>query len=539
MDEIFIILLLILLNGFFAMSEIALISARKSNLQADADKGNSNAKRALKLASDPDRFLSAVQIGITLIGILTGIFSGNRIAAEFADVFERAGMSAGAADSLAKGIIVVIVTFLTLIFGELVPKKIGMSASEKVARFVSGPMSFISVIASPFVWILSKTTHLISTALRLQNQETKVTEEEIRSIIQEGTDEGEVLPMEQDIVENVFTLGDQKVSTIMTHRSDIVWLEKEMDESEVRRTIEENLYEEYPVADGDLDHVIGVLSLKDFVLNLGKGSFDLEKMMREPVYFHENMNVYTVLEEMKRRHVSRALICDEFGLCSGIITLKDIIEELVGNVNDHGEEPDIVARQGNDGWLVDGQCPIYDFLRHFDLDDDLLEDSEYTTVAGLILEELDHVPVAGEKVDWNGFSFEVVDMDGARLEMKHTWKDGNLIEIEALLMGIPFEIGERSYTDIPNDANIDLNSLIYVSNISNIADTSYDGDFLGIYGKRSDCMVETDAWDEDLFEYEYELDDKNRVSKINVYDLDPNPDLSRELYYSYKINYMK
>ena len=159
MDEIFIILLLILLNGFFAMSEIALISARKSNLQTDADKGNKNAKRALKLASDPDKFLSAVQIGITLIGILTGIFSGNRIAAEFADVFE--------------GIIVVIVTFLTLIFGELVPKKIGMSASEKVAKFVSGPMKFISVIASPFVWVLSKTTHVISKALRLQSQETK------------------------------------------------------------------------------------------------------------------------------------------------------------------------------------------------------------------------------------------------------------------------------------------------------------------------------------------------------------------------------
>ena len=262
MDEIFIILLLILLNGFFAMSEIALISARKSNLQTDADKGNKNAKRALKLASDPDKFLSAVQIGITLIGILTGIFSGNRIAAEFADVFEKAGMSVVAADSLAKGIIVVIVTFLTLIFGELVPKKIGMSASEKVAKFVSGPMKFISVIASPFVWVLSKTTHVISKALRLQSQESKVTEEEIRSIIQEGTDEGEVLPMEQDIVENVFTLGDQKVSTIMTHRSDIVWLEKEMDENEVRKTIEENLYEEYPVADGDLDHVIGVLSLK-------------------------------------------------------------------------------------------------------------------------------------------------------------------------------------------------------------------------------------------------------------------------------------
>ena len=416
MDEIFIILLLILLNGFFAMSEIALISARKSNLQADAEKGNKSARRALKLASDPDKFLSAVQIGITLIGILTGIFSGNRIAAEFADVFEKAGMTEVAAESLAKGIIVVIVTFLTLIFGELVPKKIGMSASEKVSRAVSGPMAFISVIASPFVWVLSKTTHLISKALRLQNQETKVTEEEIRSIIQEGTDEGEVLPMEQDIVENVFALGDLKVSTIMTHRSDIVWLEKDMDESEVRKTIEENLYEEYPVVDGDMDHVIGILSLKDFVVNLGKGSFNIQKMMHEPVYFHENMNVYTVLEEMKRKHISRALICDEFGLCTGIITLKDIIEGLVGNVYDDDEEPDIVARQGNDGWLVDGQCPIYDFLRHFDVDDDFLQDSEYTTVAGLILDELDHVPVAGEKVEWGDFSFEVVDMDGARID---------------------------------------------------------------------------------------------------------------------------
>lgn len=417
MEEIFIIILLILLNGFFAMSEIALISSRKSSLQSDAEKGSSNAKRALELASDPDKFLSAVQIGITLIGILTGIFSGNKIAVEFSGLLQRAGMAATPASALSQTIIVVTVMFLTLIFGELVPKRIGMSASEKVSKIVAGPMKVISVVASPFVWLLSKTTALMVRLLGIKSQEAKVTEEEIRSIIQEGTEEGEVLPMEQDIVERVFALGDLKVSTIMTHRSDLVWLELEMTAQEIRDTIEENIFEVYPVADGDLDHVVGVLSIKDYVLNVRKEGFNLQSMMREPVYFHENMNVYTVLEDMKKKKISRALVCDEFGSCSGIITLKDIMEALIGTVNDeHSREPDIVARQGNDGWLVDGQCAIYEFLQHFDLDDDFLQDSEFTTVGGLILDELDHVPEAGEKVNWENFSFEVVDMDGPRID---------------------------------------------------------------------------------------------------------------------------
>ncbi len=417
MSEIFIILLLILLNGFFAMSEIALISARKSNLQSEAEKGGKGAKTALKLASDPDKFLSAVQIGITLIGILTGIYSGNQIAADFSAVLERAGMSASAAAALAQAIIVVTVMFLTLIFGELVPKRIGMSASEKVSKIVAGPMRFISLVASPFVWLLSKTTAMMVKILGIKSQEAKVTEDEIKSIIQEGADEGEVSEMEQDIVERVFALGDLRVSTIMTLRNDITWLELEMSESEIRETIEGNIFEEYPIADGDLDHVVGILNIKDYVLNIGKPGFSLAGVMREPIYFHENMNVYSVLEEMKRRKASRALVCDEFGSCSGIITLKDIMEALVGTVDDdHSGDPDIVERQGNDGWLVDGQCSIYDFIQHFDLDDEFLQDSEYSTVAGLILDELDHVPEAGEKVIWGEFEIEVVDMDGARID---------------------------------------------------------------------------------------------------------------------------
>lgn len=416
MEEIFIIILLILLNGVFAMSEIAIISARKSSLQADANKGSKAARTALNLAQDPDRFLSAVQVGITLIGILTGIFSGNKIAAEFSAVLQKAGMTAAAASALAQTIIVILVMFLTLIFGELVPKRIAMSASERVSKIVAGPMKFISMIAAPFVWLLAKTTSLVTKMLGIRYQETKVTEEEIKSIIQEGTDEGEVSPVEQDLVERVFALGDLKVSTIMTHRADIVWLDLEMTDQEIRETIESNIFEEYPVVEDDLDHVVGVLSLKEYVLNIGKeGSLDLRKMMKEPEYFHENMNVYTVLEQMKQKKISRALVCDEFGSCSGIITLKDIMEALVGNINDDHEDPDIVARADNDGWLVDGMCPMYDFLRHFDIEDSM-EDFEYTTVAGLILDELDHMPVAGEKVTWRDFCFEVVDMDGARID---------------------------------------------------------------------------------------------------------------------------
>lgn len=416
MSEIFIILFLILLNGIFSMSEMAVISARKSNLQTDANKGSKAAKTALRLSSDPDKFLSAVQIGITLIGILTGIFSGKTIADSFAALLIRAGMSAGIAGALSQGLIVILVTYLSIVFGELVPKRIALSASERVAKIVAGPMKVISVIASPFVWVLAKSSSFIINLLGVKSQESKVTEEEIKSIIQEGTDEGEVSPVEQDIVERVFALGDLKVNTIMTLRGDIVWLDKDMDEAEIRRTIEENLFEAYPVTDGDLDHVIGVLSLKDFVLNVGKEGFNLESMIHDPVYFHETMSVYAVLEQMKKKRVSRALVCDEYGFCTGIITLKDIMEALVGIVNDdHQKEPDIIARHDNDGWFVDGQCSMYDFRMYFDIDDNDT-DSEYTTVGGLILDELQHVPVSGEKATWRDFSFEVVDMDGARID---------------------------------------------------------------------------------------------------------------------------
>lgn len=398
------------------MSEIALISARKSSLKSEASKGSKSARKALGLQDNPDRLLSSVQIGITLIGLLTGLFSGNKIATLLAQVLADAGLEYRLASGLAQTLIIIVVTFLSIVLGELVPKRIGMNSAEKVAMVMAGPMSFISKLAKPVVWLLSKSTSLIICLLGVKEQESKVTEEEIKSIIQEGTDVGEVLPVEQDIVGRVFTLGDLTVSSIMTLRSDIVWLERSMTETEVRECIERNLYEEYPVVDNDLDHVVGILRLKDFVVNSGKPHFSLEKMLTRPTYFHENMSVYKTLEEMKSQKVSRALVCDEFGSCCGIITHKDILEALIGDMHDDIEDtPDIMERAGGGGWLVGGQCMMYEFLDHFGLDE-AMQDYEFTTVAGLILHTLERMPTVGECVRWGEFTFEVVDMDGPRID---------------------------------------------------------------------------------------------------------------------------
>lgn len=397
------------------MSEVALISARKSRLSSDAKKGSKSAKVALKLANDPDRFLSTVQIGITLIGILTGIYSGNRIAADLTETMISWGVSVTYASALAQGVIVVIVTYLTIIFGELVPKRIGLSVAEKAAKVVARPMRVLASIALPFVWLLSKSTEIIFNLLGIKETDNKVTEEEIKSIIEEGTEEGEVQPVEKDIMQRVFLLGDLKVSSIMTHKSDIVWLDMDMTADEVRAVVNENLFEFYPIADGDLDHVKGIVNLKDLVVHLSNPDFKLASLIHEATYFHESMNVYKVLEQMKMQKISRALVCDEFGICTGIITLRDILEGLVGNVDDPEEEPDIIKRVNKEGWLVDGQCSLYDFLCYFKRSD-LFEASEYHTLGGLLLKELQHIPTSGETLQWNGFTFEVVDMGGARID---------------------------------------------------------------------------------------------------------------------------
>ena len=347
--EILVILLLILLNGLFAMSEIALISARRSNLEMQARQGSAGARQALKLAKDPDRFLSTVQIGITLIGILTGIYSGDTLAAKFGGELARLGIPLRTATVTAQVTIVIAVTYLTIIFGELVPKRIGMNAAERAAKIVARPMRLLSVAASPFVWLLSRSTAGAAASA-----------------------------------------------------------------AQIRETVARAPHNRYPVGEGSLDKLLGVVCLKDLFLHLGDEEFDLRRLVAPAKFFHEGFEVYNALEQLRTEQLGYGIICDEFGVTRGIITLRDIFEALVGELPDPREEPDIVRREDG-SCLVDGQCPFYDFLDWFGLEN-ALPCNAYNTVSGLILDQLAHIPATGEKLEWNGFTFEIVDMDGARID---------------------------------------------------------------------------------------------------------------------------
>jgi len=416
MEEIIIIVLLIFCNGVFSMSEIAVISARKTSLANDEKRGSRAAKTALRLANDPDRFLSTVQIGITLIGILTGIYSGASLSGKFAPLLEAIGVPEAWAYPVAQGLIVVIVTYFTIIFGELVPKRIGMGVAEKMAKLIARPMYALSRVAGPFVWLLSKSTEGVVNLLGLKDAETKVTEEDIKSIVQEGKEDGEVQEVEQDIVERVFMLGDQKVNSIMTHRSDVITLDVNLKTEEIKKVLDENLYEAYPVTDRGLDNILGVVLLKDLIFRLDDKTLNLKKLMRPAVYFYENMTVYKALEQMKEKRLSQAFVCDEFGSFEGVITLRDILEGLVGTIDEVADDPEIVKRDDSESWLIDGQCSFYDFLSYFDREDLYDSNLNYSTLAGLIIEQMKRIPQSGEKTEWNGFCLEVVDMDGVRID---------------------------------------------------------------------------------------------------------------------------
>lgn len=413
--EFFIIIGLILLNGVLAMSEIAMVSSRKSRLETEAKTGNKSARRALKLANEPDRFLSTVQIGITLIGILTGLYSGQALAGDLAVWVEKIEALQPHALLISKTIIVIVVTYLTLIFGELVPKRIGMVSAEKMAKIIAAPMDILSRVASPFVWLLSTSTSLVMRVLGLNRTgENRITEEEIKAIIQESTVEGEIQEVEQDIVERVFNLGDRDIASIMTHRSDLTWLNITDTNEQIRKTVKENLHTIYPVSDTKLDNIVGVVFLKDLFGKIDTPGFSLKALVRPPQYFPQNQSVYNALEHLKQGHFKYGLVTDEFGSIEGIVTLKDIVKALIGDFPEIGEEPDIVERD-NGTFLVDGQCPFYDFLAYFDMEF-LYTNHYYNTLSGLILKILEHIPRTGEKLVWYNFELEIVDMDGARID---------------------------------------------------------------------------------------------------------------------------
>ncbi len=413
--EIFIIALLILLNGIFSMSEIALVSARKARLETDQKKGSKSAKAALNLSNEPNKFLSTIQIGITLIGILTGLYSGEAFSHDLAVLVAHMEVLAPYALAIATTTIVLVVTFLTIVFGELVPKRLGLSMAESISKLVARPMLVLSGIMTPVVWLLSKCTVLTLKIFGIKGDKGKVTEEEIKSMVKEGLDAGEVQEVEHDIVGRVFSLGDRDIDSIMTHRNDFIWLNIEDAKEIIREKVIGDMHDVYPVKSANnYEEVSGVVYLKDLFAQIDSSDFLLDNLTRPPHYLPDNKSVYGALEYFKENTIKYGFVTDEFGAVQGIVTLTDIMEALVGEVMVEGEEKEIIVRVDG-SLLIDGQCSFYSFLEFLDRED-LYVENEYNTLSGLILEILEHVPQEGEKFLWQGMDFEIVDMDGARID---------------------------------------------------------------------------------------------------------------------------
>lgn len=416
--EVLIIFVLIILNGVLAMTEIALVSARKSKLDLDAQGGDQAAKVALENANNPGRILSAIQIGITLIGIMTGVYSGASIASWMESWLASVGLSAGLSHTLGIILVVIIVTFFSLVLGELVPKQVGLKNPERISKVMVGPLLTIAWITHPFTWLLTKTSELMVMLLNIKpSTESKVTEEEIKAMIQEGTEDGEVQEIEQDIVERVFHLGDQKISSLMTHHSDLVWLDVQESASQMMEKMKGELHSVYPVCEGDLDKVLGVVFIKDlFLEDLCSEQFDITVRMRPAQFILETLTAYETLELFKQHKIHYGLVIDEYGSTVGMVTLNDILEAIVGDFNEDGEDEPRLTLRDDGSWLADGQLPFYEFAYEFEIQGFDKNRIKFNTIAGLAMSILKHIPKPGEKFTWRDFEFEVVDLDGNRID---------------------------------------------------------------------------------------------------------------------------
>jgi len=415
--EIFILLGLILLNGLFVMSEIALVSARKPRLEYMAEKGDLKARNALNLSQNPDLFLSAAQIGITLIAILTGVYSGERFGVYVQPLVAQIEPLQPYAKGISTTIVVILVTFLSIVFGELIPKRIGLLRAEKIAKGAAAPMRVFARITHPFVWLLNKTSNGFFKLFNIKKgTEDSVTEEEIKAIINEGSEAGTIEEEEKEIIERVFHLGDRNITSLMTHHSDMVWFDVADTEEKIREKIIAEPHSVYPICEGDIDNIKGVVSIKDLYV---ADDFTLFKDLMKPALFVPvNNTAYQVMEKFKESKIHSCFIVDEYGSVLGMITMNDIMGAIIGSIPQPDDVADYEIVKRDDGtYLVDAQIPFYDFLTRFEKTDWISdEDQEYDTLAGCILDELERIPQPGDKMEWKGFNLEIMDMDGHRID---------------------------------------------------------------------------------------------------------------------------
>lgn len=400
------------------MSEMAMVSSRKFKLESAKRQGKGGAKTALDLSENPTRFLSTVQIGITLIGILIGIYSGDNLTGYVADFLAQFPLFKPVSAQLGTVIVVLFITYLSIVLGELLPKRLGMTFPEPVAIFLAKPMYALSLLTSPFVWLLTVSNDLL---LRLfgikKTTESRVTEEEIKSIIRESAEGGEIQDIEQDIVERVFELGDRKVNSLLTYRNDITFFNIDDSWDSVKEKINSDKHSAYPVVENNsIDNILGIVLLKDLFAPIVSGELDLTSILREPLYLNEKTSAYRVLEQFKQEKVHYGIVVDEYGSTQGIVTMDDVMDALVGDATEMDQNEYQIFQRDENSWLVDGQYSIFDFGKYFDIAIDENVQAEYSTVAGLMIHLKGDLLNVGDSIEYENLQLEVVDKDGQRID---------------------------------------------------------------------------------------------------------------------------
>lgn len=412
--------ILILINGLFSMAEIAVVSARKARLQLRAQQGEKGAQAALALAEDPESFLATIQIGITLVAILMGAFGSTQLAAQITPYIDQIPFLTNYSQTIANITAVTLVTYLSLVLGELAPKQIGLNRAETVSSLIAPSMTWLAWLARPLVGFLSLSTQLVLRLLRIRpSSEPAITEAEIQMIMEQGTEVGVVEPIEEEIVGKLFQVGDLYVNDLMVDRTDIVWLDVDDSPEVLQAKIKDGAHSRYPVARGDLDNIIGLVFVKDLLVqSLDMDSADLELLIKPALFIPYGLPVYAVLEKFKEAQAQIAFVTDEHGGVAGLVTFIDLLESIVGDVPELGDPTDPTAVRRTDGsWLIDGKLPIVEFQHLFDIDHFPEEPKvHYQTIGGFVMNYLERIPETGDTFTWRNLTIEVVDMDWRRVD---------------------------------------------------------------------------------------------------------------------------
>lgn len=416
--EIAIIIALIVLNGIFSMSEMSIVTSRKYKLETAKKRGKKGAKTALELSENPTRFLSTVQIGITLIGILLGVYSGEQLADDVQLFLSGLGVGEAYVHDLAVGIIVVSTTYLSIVLGELFPKRLGMTFPEPISMFLARPMKLLSFLTSPFVWLLTISNNLLVKLFGIKNTvESRVSEEEIKSIIRESAEGGEIQDIEQDIVERVFEFGDRRVNSLITHKSDLVFFNETDDWDTIRQKIYTEKHSAYPVCrNNDPDQIIGIVLLKDLFDPVDEKGFTLSNYIRQPLYLSEGTFAYKLLEKFKSEGIHYGVVVDEYGSTQGFVTMDDVVDAIIGDVTENNQNEYKITPRNENSWFADGQFPFVEFLHYFDIDPDHEIEGEFVTIAGYFIHTMKSLPEIGDKLDFEGYTLEIIDKDGQRID---------------------------------------------------------------------------------------------------------------------------